>query len=491
MNNIESLTYFTPELILVAGIVVVILADLIFPSLRRILPPVFTLITIGASATAAILLAGAEPVSLFSGLLSADRFAFFFKVFFAIVTALVVLVSIQDRSLPLRRVAEYHGLLLTVTLGMYLMAASADLLMIYIGIEMVSIPSYILAGYLKGDRRSTEAALKYMIYGGVSSGIMIYGMSLLFGMLGTTHLPEMATALATRQVGSLPLSLVVLLILTGFGFKMATVPFHFWCPDVYEGAPTPITAFLSVGPKAAGFAVTIRFFYQVLSEFHPGTMEFSVIHQIDWPLLLAVISVATMTLGNLVAMVQNNIKRLLAYSSIAHAGYIMMGVVMQSIDGLQAVLFYLVIYLTMNLGAFFVIITLNSSLRSEEIDSYEGLGWRAPLPAIAMTIFLFSLTGIPPFAGFLGKLYVFAAVVKGKMYWFALVGFLNSVVSLYYYVRIVKKMFLDQPRVRERISLPFLPTALITLLAVPNILLILYWVPVIDLAGRAVQFLWS
>ena len=267
------------------------------------------------------------------------------------------------------------------------MASSTNLLMMYLSLELVSLPSFILVGYQKRVRRSNEAALKYVVYGGVSSGIMLFGFSWIYGLTGTLDIYEIASVLDASPSYGLTLFLGAALAMAGFGYKVASVPFHFWCPDVYEGAPTPVTAFLSVAPKAAGFALLARFFYLGLSEYD-GTS--GTVIGIAWPQLLAVISACTMTLGNLTAIWQRNLKRLLAYSSIAHAGYMMMGIVMLSASGLKAVMFYTAAYLFMNLGAFLVVLVLAVRIGSEEIQDYNGLGWRSPWVALAMTAFLFS-----------------------------------------------------------------------------------------------------
>jgi NADH-quinone oxidoreductase subunit N len=334
-----------------------------------------------------------------------------------------------------------------------------------------------MVGYMKGDRLSNEASLKYVLFGAISTGTMLFGMSLLYGLAGTLDLYGIRTALADQQmlVQSGPaLMVIILMVLAGIGFKMAAVPFHFWCPDVYTGAPTPVTAFLSVGPKVAGFAVLVRFFYGGLAQ-PSGDASWAMVGAVNWQAILIGVSVLTMTLGNVTALLQTNLKRLLAYSSIAHAGYMLMGLALMTEEGIQAVLFYLIVYAIMNIGAFLVVITLSADRPREEIDDFRGLGWRMPGLAAAMAIFLFSLTGLPPFAGFVGKVYLFRAVIEKEMYWLAIAGALNSVVSLYYYVRIVKTMYLDAPGgdeesvparpfpaiavTRSHAAIPFLPAA--------------------------------
>jgi NADH-quinone oxidoreductase subunit N len=355
--------------------------------------------------------------------------------------------------------ASYYTLLTALVLGMMLLGSANHLLMLYLALEMVSVLSYILTGSLRGVRRSSEAALKYVIYGGVASGIMAYGLSLLYGMTGTMAFPEIAAFLKANAVSRPALFVSILLIMGGIGFKIASFPFHMWCPDVYEGAPTPFTAFLSVGPKAAGFAALIRFFLVGLMT--PGqdaaVGTFLAVKPVGLVEMLTVLSIATMTIGNLAALVQNNLKRLLAYSSIAHAGYLLMGFAALSQEALNAVLFYLVVYVIMNIGAFLVVLVVSNQLGVEDMAGYKGLGrrgGRGTFLGLIMTVFMFSLTGIPPMAGFIGKFYLFGAVLKAGLYGLAIAGVLNSVVSLYYYVRVVKVMFFDAPDDARDIAIP-------------------------------------
>jgi len=326
---------------------------------------------------------------------------------------------------------------------MFLMASAGNLLMAYLALEFVSLTSYVLTGFLRHNRRSGEAALKYLIYGGVASGAMIYGMSWIFGLTGSMDYAQIAEALSGLDPASRGALFVgLLLVLSGLGYKIAIVPFHMWAPDVYTGAPLPVTTFLAVGSKAAGFAMLLRFFnFGVTAEGPSAALA-------DIPIvpLLSLLSAATMTVGNLAALGQTNVKRLLAYSSISHAGYALLGVVVFRHVGVQAVLLYLAVYYLMNLGAFWVVMLIANQTGREDLDAYRGLAWRGgAFPAVAFAVFLFSLAGLPPLAGFVGKFYVFAAGIQGGLYWLVLIAVLNSVVSLYYYARVVKAMFLDQP----------------------------------------------
>lgn len=488
LGNFASLIHFLPELAVTATILLLVVVHVAGKNRQSAAPALLSLAGVGA----ALLLAALQPASagrsLFEGMVALDGFAIFFKALTALATIVVIFMSMDSGELSGRSQAEYYIFLLSVLLGMFLLTASTDIVMLYLSLELVSIPSYLLAGYLKGRESSTEAAMKYVVYGATASGVMIYGFSLLYGLTGTTQIGEIGRALATGDA-PLPVLLAAVMVTVGFGFKIAAVPFHMWSPDVYEGAPTPITAFLSVGPKAAGFAVLVRFFYTVFASPDVAAGVWKVSSRIDWTLLFGVLSAVTMSVGNLVAINQKNVKRLLAYSSIAHAGYMLMGFVLLTPAGLQAILFYLVVYLFMNLGAFYVVILVANGTRSEEISDYSGLGSRAPFAAVSLAIFLFALTGIPPFSGFIGKVYLFAEVINRGVYWLAVVAALNSVVSLYYYARIVKVMFLEDPKDSSELPVPLFPRSVLCFLAIPTLLLGVYWEPVARVAANSVKLL--
>ena len=346
-------------------------------------------------------------------MLALDSFSQFFKLFLLLASGLVLLASLDSAELAPTHQGEFFALLLSVTLGMLLLSSSINLAMLFLSFELVSLTSYIMVGYLKNDRLSNEASLKYILFGAIASGAMLYGFTLIYGMTGSLNLYSIRDAYLNKGlegVDQFTVLLILVLTMAGFGFKTASVPFHFWCPDVYAGAATPVTAFLSIAPKAAGFAILVRFFFSGMSV--AGNNQWSLMSGINWPLILIGISVLTMTLGNIAALTQNNLKRMLAYSSIAHAGYIMMGVVVLNGDGLRAILLYLVVYLFMNLGAFLVVTIIYNSDRTFDIEGYNGMFKRAPFLSVAMSIFMLSLIGIPPFAGFLGKLYIFGAVIQ-------------------------------------------------------------------------------
>jgi NADH-quinone oxidoreductase subunit N len=371
------------------------------------------------------------------------------------------------------------------------MASSSNLLMAYLSLEMVSLTSYVLTGFLPHNRRSSEAALKYLIYGGVASGTMIYGMSWIYGMTGSLDYAAIQAALTQTEVSKVTLFLAFVFILAGFGYKIVFVPFHMWSPDVYEGAPIPFTAFLSVASNAAGVAIMIRFFFPGVSRLG-GDGAWALVSGVEWPYVLFFLSMITMTVGNLCALNQRNLKRMLAYSGIAHAGYMMMGLTVLTNEGLTAILFYVVVYLIMNLGAFLVVVMIANATGNEEIESYRGLAWRgAIIPAGCLAIFLFSLTGLPPFAGFVGKFFLFAAVLNqgGIFVLLALVAVLNSVISLYYYARIVKTMFLDSPNPGERsLSIGANNFALLIPLTALTIIFGIYFSPLVYYTRQSLRF---
>lgn len=385
-----------------------------------------------------------EPLIL-GGMLRHDWLAFAFKLLIVFSVAMTSLISIRVNEVGDR--GEYYALMLVSSLGMTLMAASANLIMLFLAIETTSIPLYILAGFMKLDDKSTESGIKYFLFGAVTSAVMLYGFSLMYGFTGETNLYDLAAAIRTASVSPLVVGASALLVLVGFGFKVAAVPFHFWTPDVYEGAPTPITAYVSTASKAAGFAVLVR----VMLVAFPGIEGF-------WGAALAGIAAVTMTLGNVLAIAQHNIKRLLAYSSIAHAGYALIGLVAISAFGTASLFFYLVAYVVTNLAAFTVVILFARVAGSEEIADYAGLSRRSPALALVMMVAMLSLAGMPPLAGFVAKVYVFAAAVESGLIWLAFVGVLNAIVGLYYYLTVLKVVYLyrsDQEGVPIEVPRPY------------------------------------
>ena len=436
-----------------------------------------------------------EPRLLFGTMVAVDPFSAFFKYLILATGIIIVVFSMQSRELREQEtVGEFYCFIAAMTFGMLLMTGASNLLMVYLAIELVSLSSYILAGFSKKQKRSGEAALKYVLFGGASSAVMLYGISLLYGLTGALDFSSIQAALAggvaVHSVHSFPiLILASLMILVGFGYKISAVPFHFWTPDVYEGAPITVTAYLAVASKAAGFAVMIRFFYVTFFDSLVDLGHWVSLPHIDWVMMIAILSVLTMTLGNLVAIWQDNLKRLLAYSSIAHAGYILMGVVAMSDLGLTAVMLYFLIYFFMNLGAFYVVMAIADRIGSEHIDDYRGLAKRAPLIAAGLSVFLVSLTGLPPLAGFIGKWMLFSAVIEANLIWLAIIGVVNSAISLYYYARVFRNMYLREPMDGDDSPIRFSPLVIVItiLFIIPNLIFGIYFGPLVTYAQNSIE----
>src|SRR3981189_2068947 len=504
MDNLQSLRFFWPESVLTVAVIAMLVQDILVRRSGWRVPSLVVGALFWLAATAAATWAtpgGNTP--LFGGLLQHDPLRMFFAWLFLGAAALTVIIVPRSGQISPARLGEFIALLFALVLGMFLMASATDLLMIYLSVEMVSLVSYVLTSFRRADRKANEAALKYVIYGGVASGVMLYGMSILYVLFAPSRVAGpsgigaqladvtsrlfMAQAFGGQPAAQLALVVAMIFVLAGVGYKIACVPFHMWAPDVYEGAPTPFTAFLSVGPKAAGFAVAIRFFFAAFERQLPGG-DYAPITDLPWPAIIGIVSAITMTLGNLTAIVEKNLKRRLAYSSIAHAGYLLMGLSAANAAGVRSILVYLVVYVLMNVGAFLVIIAVARVTGSDAIDSLRGLGSKAPIAALALTVFLFSLTGIPPFAGFIGKYLIFAAVVQRGGFWYvllAVIGVLNSAVSLFYYARIIKAVYLDEAVDQQPLAVPVLYTGLLVALAVPILALGVYWTPLVRWANAA------
>jgi len=371
--------------------------------------------------------------SAFNDMLALDSYALFFNLIFCLAGGMTLLMSVHYLDMTDIHPGEYYALILFATVGMILMAAATDLIVIFLALETMSMAVYVLAGIWRQRAQSSEAALKYFLLGAFASGFFLYGVALIYGATGSVQLGKIAAHVSANGSSTLLLIGVALLVV-GFGFKVAAAPFHVWTPDVYEGAPTTITAFMAVGVKAAAFAAFARVFLVTLGPIHA-----------EWQGILWVLAVLTMTVGNVTALVQNNIKRMLAYSSIAHAGYLLVAMVAGKDLGGAALMYYLVAYGLMNLGAFGVVLAVGRKGEpNEEFSDYAGLGFRYPALGMAMTIFMLSLTGVPPLVGFIGKFYIFSAAVKAGYVWLAVIGVLNSVVSAYYYIRVVVNMYMRE-----------------------------------------------
>jgi len=444
-----NLQLFIPELSLVAFAILVILLDLVIQ--RKGLLAVVSIAGLVVSAGFTIAMWGGSPQAIFNNMMAVDNFALFFKLLFLGIATLVILSSTDYVSKFARFRGEYYALVLLSALGMMLMAAATDLISIYVALELTGISIYVLVGFLK-DKKSTEASLKFLLLGAIASATLLYGMALIFGFTGKTQLGEIAQVIQTMSLSGVMSSpgliLGIVLVIAGFGFKIAVVPFHMWVPSVYEGAPTPITAYL-VAEKAAVFAIILRVFCSAF-----GTPQW-LSH--DWALVFAVLAVIGMFLGNITALPQTNIKRMLGYSTIAQAGYLLVGLAavglspMADVVGRSTILFFLASYALTNLGAFTAIIAISNKVNSDLIEDYSGMGKRAPLLALGLTVCLISLIGMPPAAGFMAKFYLFSGAVQHGLLWLVIIAVINSVISAYYYLRIVKVMWLGEPASEEKV----------------------------------------
>ncbi|OGP65821.1 MAG: hypothetical protein A3K22_04435 [Deltaproteobacteria bacterium RBG_16_42_7] len=425
-----------PELVITGFALIVIILDLIVRKKEIIslvgiigatLALFFTLRIYGSIGSQTIL----------NGMFILDGYSSFFKLIFYVNLILTISISFKYMAVEKASYGEYYALLLFSTAGMMMIASASDLIMLYLGLELMSLSTYILVGFTRNNPKSNEAAIKYFLLGGFSSAFLLYGASLIYGLTGTTEIGAIAAFIENKGfAGNQMLLLAVIFFAVAFGFKIAAVPFHMWAPDAYEGAPTSITAFMSVGPKAAGFAALGRVFMIAFSSV-----------KIEWTAILIPLSVLSMCIGNIVAISQTNIKRMLAYSSIAHAGYALLGVIAGTNGGLLSMMNYMFIYAFMNMGAFAIIIMLRSEgFRGEELSDYEGLARSHPLASALMLVFMFSLTGIPPTAGFIAKFYVFMEVIKAGYLPLVIIAVILSVISAFFYLRVVMYMYMKEPK---------------------------------------------
>lgn len=429
-----------PEILMTAFALIVLLLDLVIKKKEAI-----ALISIAGTALIGLSFFSFGGMT-FGGMYISDGYSTFFKLIFFLNVILSILISIKYIAVEKVNYGEYYSLLLFSTIGMMIMASAGDLIVLYLGLELMALSTYVLAGFIRHSIKSTESALKYFLLGAFSSAFLLYGISIIYGLTGTTDIKAIAVFITEKGLAdNLALLLSISFFIVAFGFKIAAAPFHMWTPDVYEGAPTSVTAFMSVGPKAAGFAVLGRVF---LIGFAAA--------KVDWAVMLIPIAILTMAVGNIIALSQTNIKRMLAYSSIAHAGYALLGIITANAEGLASVMNYLMIYAFMNIGAFAVIIMLRSEgFKGEEITDYEGLSKTHPLAAALMLIFMFSLTGIPPTAGFIGKFYIFMAAINAGYTWLVLVAVIFSAISAYFYLRIVMYMYMRDPKTEVVLTTSF------------------------------------
>ena len=441
-----------PELVITLTLLIVLVFDL-FDSISKTVLGWMTIVGAGIALWVSIQMHQAGIVGTqFSEMFKVDNFSLFFNIIFLVSTILVALISISYLGSGDRKQGPYYILILLATLGMMLMAAGNELIIVFLGLELMSLSLYVLAGYFRESPASSEAGMKYLLLGAFASAFFLYGIALIYGGAGTTSIPAIAEAIASPNKSPLLLAGMFLLIV-GFGFKVAIVPFHQWAPDVYEGAPTTIAAFISAGPKAAGFAAFLRIFMEALPNL-----------QVEWSGVIILLAMLTMTVGNVIAIAQTNIKRMLAYSSIAHAGYILIGLAAANSEGISSAMLYLLIYCVMNIGAFgAVILAKTADGESLMISDYAGLGLRKPLLAMFMTVMLLSLAGFPPTAGFVGKFYIFKSAVQAGHIWLVIIGAVNTAISAFYYLRVVVTMYMREPEEELEFS-PYASTLVVGLI---------------------------
>ena len=435
-----NLHLLTPELVLTALAFLVFTVDLFLPERRKEWLAGLSVVSLIAVMVIALLMRPAGSVELYGGLIVVDSFGLFFKIFFLAIGVGIIALSVEYGRDRLDHRGEFYGLLLFSILGMNLMAMSRELLTAYIALELLSFSLYVMVAYGLREARSNEAGIKYIIIGALSSAIMLYGLSNIYAALGTTFFAGIAEELASPGTVSPVLWVGVALLVVGLGFKLSAVPFHMWAPDAYEGAPLPVTAYLAIGSKAAAFALTLRLFAEAVA---PAAARWD-----EWQLVIAVLAAVTMLLGNLVALAQRNLKRLMAYSSIGHVGYALAGIAVLGSDfalAAKSVVFYLVVYAVTNLVVFAGITAYYNRTGQDNIADLAGLADRQPFVAAAIAIGLFSLAGLPIFAGFTAKFYLFAAVADGGFLWLAGVAIFASLISLYYYLQVLRQMYIERP----------------------------------------------
>lgn len=487
-----SLNQFLPELTVIITLLVCLILEII---IRKKSPVVSAVAIIGLLITAyMVYLQTGKQEILFSKMIVIDPYSVYFKFLFILSSIFVILFFDLSKEISSSSHSnEYTVLIMSLVLGAFLMSSSVNMLMMYLSLELASLTSYILAGYTKRFKRSSEAAIKYVVYGAASSGIMLYGMTLLYGFTGSMNIYDISVFLSSASFSNPFIIVILVTIAAGMGYKISSVPFHFWTPDVYEGSPTPVTAFLAVTSSAAGFALIGRFFITTFaSSFTTVGGYYQVIAGVNWQEIIMILSVASMIVGNFIAIWQKSMRRLLGYSSIAQAGYMLAGLVVANQFGITALLIYLGAYLFMNLGAFFTTMMIVNRIDSDNIDDMKGLAYRSPVVCAAMALFMLALAGIPATVGFIGKFYLVVALLQpgSGLLWFALVLMLNSVVSLFFYFKVVKKMFLEKPEEgnNNKIEFGFSYNLVLILLAVPTVLFGLYFTPLVKFAEASAVF---
>ncbi len=473
---IPNISAIVPEILATALACFLLIFDLFVPKEKKSI--------VGIAALIGCIVVGVvtfgyinKHVVTFSGMFVLDSFSVILKELFLLCDIIVILISLKYLEMEGVSLGEYYALLVFATVGMMVMASANDLIMVYLGLETMALSVYALVGFIKLSEKSTEAALKYLLMGVFISGIFLFGIALVYGVVGSTQLPEVSAYIKEHGLKNPVLLMAIILIAAGLGLEIAMVPFHFWAPDVYEGAPTSVTAFISVAPKVAAIAALFRVYIEAFNLMAPY-----------WTTLLWLLAALTMTVGNVTAVLQNNVKRLLAYSSIAHAGYMLLGILAYNQVGLEALAFYFFAYCLMNIGAFAVVIYLKrENIAGDNIEDFRGLAQTHPMLALVMVIFLLSLTGIPPTVGFVGKFLLFSAAVEAGYYWLVAIAVLNSVISLYYYFKIAKVMYMENPEKRVPFAASIPLKVAVFALGIFTVVFGLYPHPLINLAQLSIK----
>lgn len=471
-----SLTSVMPEILLTGLALAVLVLDLFLSKRNKFI--LGYLSVAGLLMLLPIVLISMDAKPSFGGTVIADRFAAFFNIIFIVAGILTTLISLDYLKKENIHRGEYYYIILFAILGMMVMASSYDLINVYVGLELMALSFYILVAQRYKEIRSVEGALKYFVLGALSSGILLYGLSFAFGFGGTTSLKEIAQHAASSQARNPFLLLAIILITGGFAFKVALFPFHLWAPDAYEGAPTPISALLSVGSKAAAFAVFLRIFLVALPEFQP-----------EWSKLLWLLSAATMLFGTVVAIAQKNIIRMMAYSSIAHAGIILIGMLVSNQTGVSGMLYYLLVYTFMNMGVFAVVtLVVKSDGKGENISDYRGLGTQQPLLAFFMALYLLALAGVPPTAGFAAKFFILASAIEAQYYWLATIGVMATAVALFFYAKVIFYMYMREPtEALEMTGTGVAGKAVLFIAAAGTVIPGVYPAPFMEMAVKAIK----
>jgi len=466
-----------PEILVALLGLIILMASLVLPGRGQKAAGWFSIC--GVLLTLAVVIwQFSQEAAFFEGIYQVDSYSNFFKVLFLSAAVLIFAMAGRYTDWFGQRKSEWFSFMLFATLGMMVMASSGDLITLYIGLEMMTISFYILSAYLLNDGLSAEAGLKYLILGALSSAVLLFGMSLIYASSGSTVFAQIYEALKPLPSTEPVLIAGIIMLIAGFGFKIALVPFHMWAPDIYQGSPTPVTAYLAVGSKAAAFAALLRILVLALPMEH-----------FNWTLLMAIIAAVTIVAGNLIALAQSNVKRLLAYSSIAQAGYILVGLSAANMYGFKGVLFYAMLYVFSNVGAFAVTTLVETQNGSSDIEAFSGLAKRAPMLAAVMTVCMLSLAGIPPMAGFAGKFYLFSGAIQSGYLWLAFIGLIMSMVSVYYYLNVSRVMYIGNSDVSETLAVPLIARLALVVCVAGTLLIGIYPEPLSHLAELAVQVL--